>query len=511
MTQIQAIHQQQWGGKEPAPPDRRTQQQFRLVLIALAILSALVFWYATRWGIGLSPDSGFYIKSARHMLGREHVDPAQTREMSSHFPPAYPLLLAGPSIFGADPQTMARPINLLLFGASAMLVATIVHQITRANLAAFLAGLFLVFLPDSLAMYATALSEGLFITLLLATFLFLNQYARSPSVNRLLAAGGFGASMILARYAGVAIVPAGAIFILWTSRTRRLQRALLFVAVALAPLLLVALINKILWGSSVNRTSAFHPLTTHHVRDFALTAAQWLLPQQLSKTKLIVFGIFITLAGLTAVVLALNSRTPSATIAALFVCCYLATLAASISFVDYHTPVDERLLLPVAIALIPVMARAAQHLPSRLALSIALIVTVVTARGVGHARTLHRDGIGYASPAWEQSELIQAIHQQPRDQVIYSNAADVVYLVARRQAFPLPAKVIPTSTRPNPDFENQMIQMAQQLTQHGAKLFYFKRFESKRPYYPSETDLRAHRFTESARFKDGSIYTVTGS
>ena len=55
------------------------QQKMRAVLTTLGVvfgtlvLAAVVFLLATRWGIGTSSDSAHYLRSARHLLGREEI------------------------------------------------------------------------------------------------------------------------------------------------------------------------------------------------------------------------------------------------------------------------------------------------------------------------------------------------------------------------------------------------------------------------------------------------------
>src|SRR5437763_9630847 len=148
------------------------------VIALVCIFAAGEFCVSTSWGIGLSPDSGHYLKSARYMLGREQPDPRWTdpsEKQSSHFPPLYPMVLAAVSLPGADPQTAARWLNLALFLVNIALVGIIVARATNGSLPwVALAMLFMATTPHSLAGHTVALSEPLFLSLVLGSFLLLD-------------------------------------------------------------------------------------------------------------------------------------------------------------------------------------------------------------------------------------------------------------------------------------------------------------------------------------------------
>jgi 4-amino-4-deoxy-L-arabinose transferase-like glycosyltransferase len=475
----------------------------------------MTFWCATAWGIGLSPDSGFYIKSARHMLGREQVDPAQTRELSSHFPPMYAAVLAGVSVFGADPQNVARWVNLTLFAANVLLMGFIAWRVTnRSLLAVALAGLFVIFAPHSLVLHAIALSEALFVCLLLICFWMLERYLSTNTSRWLIAAGIAGGLAVLTRYAGVAIVPAGSIVIFWLAagtRRKRARDAIVFAALCLLPVVIIAAVNNAIWGTTVNRTTAFHLVSRRHLQDGLITLGQWVSPKQIGRKYSLAVGLIVAGTCLLLTPPAMRGRKLLPKISILFIASYLAVLLVSISLIDFHTPIDERLLFPVLIAVVIMVAGAVPNVDRSRAQWIAAaaiaVVALTVARGSSEVSTMHRDGIGYASAAWQQSELVQAVKSLPAEKAVYSNAADVVYLVARRQAMPVPAKVNATSLLPNPEYENQLAAMDGDISSGRAVLAYFKKFEAKRPYYPREAELSEKlRLKVQQQANDGTLY-----
>jgi len=488
------------------PRQRNENSNFWMVIATTCAVGAVFFFVSTSWGIGLSPDSGHYLKSARYMLGREQPDPRWTdpsEKQSSHFPPLYPMVLAGVCLPGADPQTAARWLNLALFLLNIILVGLIVRRATNSLSWIALATLFIATTPHSLAGHTIALSEALFLSLVLSSFLLLDH-------DQILLAAAAAGLAVLTRYAGIAIIPAAAIAIAISSRGWK--KAMSFIAVSMTPLVIVTIANKLKTGSAVNRETAIHPPGLHHFNEAMVTICQWVLPPQMSHAKLVLAGLLISVALLVAIVFSLRDKREM--VLALFALCYVIVLGLSISFVDFHTRLDERLLLPLLFCAVIVFASALHRLAIRRTVVAAarVIVLISLARGALATRSARRDGIGYASPVWEQSPTVAAISQVPPDQVSFSNAADVVYLVARRQAAPVPAKINPTSLLPNPDYSMQLEAMRTQLMHQRAIVICFSRFESKRPYYPTARELEeAMELRERWRGTDGVVLESSAS
>jgi hypothetical protein len=306
------------------------------------------------------------------------------------------------------------------------------------------------------------------------------------------------------------LVPVGAGAVLLFSK--RWRDAGIYTVISLLPLALLAIVNARRSGSPVNRQAAFHPIGRHHISDALSSISQWILPGQMSLTKLMIAGtlIVVAIAVIGAFALRRRSRTsePLTFIAFLFILSYLASLILSVSFVDYHTQLDERLLAPALFAsTIVVCAWAVRaRKPLLLTTFFALLTALAVWRGLVNAHTLHASGNGYASPAWRDSELVRVAREVPSDQIIFTNGADVVYLLAQRPAAPVPATTNATSMLPNPDYDSSLASMQTELVAHRAIVVYFKRFEKRRPYYPTEAELTTRLNLRSIRqTSEGSV------
>src|SRR5512140_1318527 len=196
-------------------------------LVALGILAlvgiALVL-RATPEGLGLSDDSIGYIAGARSMLAGHGYREAwlASDQPVTHFPPAFPRLLAFIGLFGLDPLRAARFLNASLFGLNIFLLGILGWRLTK-SLPAGLALAALLLLNDSLLrVHAVAMSEPLFIFLSLLAFWMFDLYVeRDAHWLWLLACGILSGLAYLTRYAGLALFATFVLALMILHRTWR--------------------------------------------------------------------------------------------------------------------------------------------------------------------------------------------------------------------------------------------------------------------------------------------------
>src|SRR5512142_3559265 len=89
-----------------------------VLLGLLAVIGIAMVLQATPEGLGLSDDSIGYIAGARSMLAGNGYREAwlASDQPVTHFPPAFPAVLAFLGLFGLDPLRGARFLNASLFG-----------------------------------------------------------------------------------------------------------------------------------------------------------------------------------------------------------------------------------------------------------------------------------------------------------------------------------------------------------------------------------------------------------
>src|SRR5207244_3670653 len=110
--------------------------------------------------------------------------------------------------------------------------------------------------------------------------------------------------------------------------------------------------NRILLGSATNRVIAFHPIGWTHLRDGARAAMQWLLVDKpihpfVTAGEAMTALAVVVAAAVIAIRRRRERRGQLAGAMVIFIGCFAILLVVSISLVDYHTPVDTRVLAPI--------------------------------------------------------------------------------------------------------------------------------------------------------------------
>ncbi len=88
-----------------------------IALFAGTVACILLFWISA-YGPGVSPDSIIYLETAVSVASGEGF--YANGEPVTHFPPAYPLLLALGSLIGSDILATSRVVHATIFGMNAV-------------------------------------------------------------------------------------------------------------------------------------------------------------------------------------------------------------------------------------------------------------------------------------------------------------------------------------------------------------------------------------------------------
>jgi 4-amino-4-deoxy-L-arabinose transferase-like glycosyltransferase len=516
---------------------RLSRRSYRSILVAVALAAFILVLLATRWGIATSSDSARYIRSARHVLGREvRVEQevsAEAKAEQAHYPPMYSSVLAVASLGGADPLNAARWLHALLLAANAVIAAELVRRFTESPTAALFTGVVSAFSHASVYIHTIALSEPLYVTLSLLSLGMLASHLRRPRWGMLFGAALICGAGVLTRYAGWALVPAGGVCLLLLSRRpipRRLLDAMLFGVVACATAIGWSIRNQLMLGSATNRVMAWHPAGMLHLRDGARTAWNWLVAEA------VVHPVLTGLAAIVAATIlfmplllkrgdgdggddasdvARDRRTLSA-VMIVFSLAFAALLIVSISLFDYHTPVDRRILSPVYAAWVIIagcVMADVQRRPDSIrtaAWSVALLLAVWSiGRGARLAHEQFRDGSGFAHRHWRESQTLAALRANvPHEQPVYTNAPGAMYLLTHRPSIiALPSKFSASSMRANPKYGGQLRRMRDDVQSGRAVIVYLHRYaRGRQRYNPTEQEVTELGFVPLVRVNDGAIY-----
>jgi hypothetical protein len=499
-----------------------SQGQRRTALaLLLPLLGMIALGLMTRHGIGTSPDSVQYIRTARDLIA---ADGGQAGPRAgAQFAPLYSLLLAGAGAVGVDPMDGARWLNVIVFGLNIAIVGLIVQRTTRNT--GWLWALGSVFVLGSmpvLSVHVAALSEPVFLLFGLVGLYWLGRYLENRRRGVLVAAAIAVSLAFLARYAGAAWVLAGGLAILaWGPRPllRRAGDAALFGVLSSMPMLVWLVQNAAAGGSATGRELLFHPIGKAHLWQALYTTSGWILiPASAPNSVRLAVWLAAAVALIAVVVSRSTARPPMprpVAVLAVFIGCYLAFVVASISLFDANTPLDDRILLPVFAASVVValylVDAAWPRLEGRPVLrygaagAIAIFTAAHVANGVAVAAATYESGWGLSSRQWQASPTVARARALPIGVPVFSNAPEILYLHTGRLAQPIPKKVLLMTQQPNAAFAAQLAEMRHVLSRSCGVVVYFRNLAGQKAA-PSERELAQRlslRITAEAR--DGAV------
>ena len=178
----------------------------------ISLLSSYFIWLQTsKYGVDLSPDSIIYMKWAQNILDNGVGFIISNND--AKWPPLYPLIIAILSKTShLDILSVARYFNCCLIFFTCFLLTLLLKKLSGERFVSAIAfGLFIPFSIPLNLVYSFAWSEPLFIFLLTLIAFSIDK----TTYCRLIICGFLSASAILTRYAGVTIVPAVCLLILF--------------------------------------------------------------------------------------------------------------------------------------------------------------------------------------------------------------------------------------------------------------------------------------------------------
>jgi hypothetical protein len=340
----------------------------------------------------------------------------------------------------------------------------------------------------------------------------------------------------LSRYIGITLLATGFLGILIFSRQEmrtRLVNAALFAGISALPMFLWLVRNLGQAGTATSREFNFHPITRDHLSQGLTTISSWLLVPETASGVIKLIPLAVIAIGLLAVVFIQGQKAkPGSTagavirlpvggflkLAALFIPVYLGFLAISISFMDANTQLDRRILSPIFVfgliltlygvyrwVSIPEANRWLHYGVLGIGLLIAVLYLL---QGSKLVMAGYRDGFGFNSLAWAQSDTLAIVNTLPANVIIYSNSPETIYLHTSHPAFALPRKNDLAAQQLNPQYKAEMARTLEALTGQAAVLIYFTRLP--RSSAAEEQELaEVLQLCILDRMPDGNLYAAS--
>lgn len=476
-------------------------------LLLISLIGLVLVLQATPEGAGLSDDSIAYIAGARSMVAGNGYREAwlASNQPVTHFPPAFPAVLASFGVLGIDPLNAARYVNAFLFFLTAGLLGILVWRMTPSLTAGLVIAGFFVLCSDLLQVHAVAMSEPLFIFVSLLSFWMFDLYfERDHHWLWLIACATLVGIAYLTRYSGIALIATFvvALFILHKSWKQRFTSIGIFIAGTLPWILGWTIRNRLVADSATNRTFSWHPLTSENLNIGLQTVADALIPirpwrNEILKQPFIIELLIILILGAVLVWLAvrawksfsepqqpskgegsaLHSREVISFTTGLYLFAYLASIIASMLMFDAATKFRLRILAPTFVSLLILLIYAGVSLRNKnrpLVVVLTLVFLAFSAyKQVNTITEWSKGGLGYASFKWYDSKAMDFLNELPEAIHIYTDEPAAVYLYTGRGNYVLPDRYDSATALPREGFENSLTQMRKEILEGKAVLVIF--------------------------------------
>ena len=509
---------------------RRLERAGLALLLAAGALAGLGLGSLMPFGPGLRDDSSTYLMAAEtlartgsygRMTALGEVRPVV------NFPPMYSLALSLAERSGLPPLEATRVLHQLLFAILVVATGASLFAATRSPWAASL-GVVLVLVAVPLTIQFTwTQSEPLFLVLVefgvLAAFLY---RARRGGEWLLVLSGALFGVAAVTRYAGIGIA-CGVLVTLWagSGKSRRLRDTLLFLPVALLPLLLFLIRNGIVAGSAANRPSPFwHPPSFAAWASGAETVLTWVLPDRAVALlgpagSVAAAAVVATALGYVLVRLAADPPAwPRLSIEPLemarllsgAILGYVATILVTAFVLDRLIPLNDRILAPVYYLILQLVTLGIAVLATsgrRVVILGVLLIAFLGMQGIRTAalvRALRADGQGYRSREWRESQVVRFVCELP-SVPIYSNDVPALYFACARIPFPLPSRINAADLEPNPAYDAEVAAFEEATQNRGGLVAILGWYGEDRLDRIGASELVAG-LRPFATFDDGVVY-----
>ena len=204
------------------------------IILLLSFLGGIIDIYATANGPWGYNDPVEYIATAHSMDAGQGIGYVQGHGRFSPIrihPPFYSIVLAAVGLFPVNLIVVSRWLNIFAFVACIFMAGWIFFRYSRAPALGILSSALLLTFPNMLWMFSSAYSEPLFIFLILSGGLCLLAYLQKERVFLFVASAILIGLIAVTRYAGIAMIAAGALSVLLFASGKvgvRTRKAILF-------------------------------------------------------------------------------------------------------------------------------------------------------------------------------------------------------------------------------------------------------------------------------------------
>jgi hypothetical protein len=508
-------------------------REYKIILLLLGLTGmALSLVSTSLYGAGLSPDSVYYISTARNLIaGKGFISYMGIPIVE--WPPLYPIILAIPSIFiKIDPLISAPYISAILFGMTIYFSGLLLCRHLDSSFAYSLTGVTLLLISNVLLdLYTMAWSETLFVFLVILSLVFLEKFIEKEDKFSFIVFSLSVALTCLTRYIGVCLIITGVLTILLISRSKfkvRLYYISAFIFISALPTGIWNIRNLIISGTiGGGRDPSVYTLTQNIVFTFKTIYNWGYFPPKNGHGNFFLFILIILLIGsvvgfiIKGGLQKLGRRTLKIMPVTLFFVIYISFLIYTSTSYKFDQ-INWRLLVPIYIPatllflfIIDLLLDPIREIISPLVTN-ALLVTVMwiwlfSYPYSGSKHYIHNWMVwgtaGFNNSEWRNSETIKYLQKHPLDsgRSIYSNEIDVLYILFNIDCKKEKVNIIPMS-------DDQKRIRTINLSEWGKNGYdYFVYFDKIDPRsYPYTKDQLENSINviKIVKLSDGVVYAV---
>ncbi|MHB8854676.1 MAG: ArnT family glycosyltransferase [Ignavibacteriaceae bacterium] len=501
----------------------------KILLAIIGFIGAcLIIILISLYGVGVSPDSVYYISVARHI-----ADGTGFVGYDGYYfvlqPPLYPLLLAAIiKIFSIDPLISAGYLNAILFGLivyySGLFLLNHLKSLPLIIIGTLSIMVSFVIIQISLI----ALSEPLFILFVLLYLNYFDNYRIKGTITSLLFFSTAAALACLTRYVGVIIILTGSISIfIWKRKTFKelFQHLIIFLLITILPTGLWILRNYLLSGTFVGQRADSSYTLSENLLFLFNVMLKWYLPIQINEQQLF-FIMLIISAGIFAVIVLSNKwkkdevRLKQIGPSLIFILFYSGIIVISSTTTAYDK-IANRLLSPIFVPsffimfliLDNILEWISKYFHQRFIL-ILFLIGIIAWMKYPVTRTIYNieDYIGqagweYSSKAWRDNTVIRFLNSHKQFESgysFYSNVPEAVYILANKEVKWSPPKTMynsPELIKTNPDLRSIW------QGKNEAYLVWFNNINRNFLFTIDELK-KSSNMVKIAQLKDGEIYKI---
>lgn len=412
------------------------------LLWLVPIVGFIAVLKATSYFIGISADSTFYISAAESLRSTgelRSIYEGSHMEYLSHYPPGYSVILYLINLVCNDLYEAARWCNAIFFSALLYLIGFVLRN-RVSILIALLSQLFILTSASVFLIFEMAWSEPsyLFFSFLAMYMLYKFSEERKFEMKWLLLSALFISISISIRYIGVTLVLASTL-ILWNVLAKeglwkRIKLIAIHGFISSLTLVLWMLRNIILIDKPTDRHFEFHPMPFQYYDDWFSSTRKFFLDVSFfpDSYSMIGGGIIVLILLLVAISVWRKHKFSIESFWFQFAWVYLGFLIFSNTFLDF-TPMYFRTLSPPYILIFVALVvyffnktRGKQNL-----VLIGLFGILVSLQSYAFSKRIKEPDYGNDLSARNLvSEIsIQKISEIPANARVYTNCADMIYLL----------------------------------------------------------------------------------